>query len=96
MTRSPQARRGRRWRDVERTAGSLREAIRSAIADAESIPGLWVVRVEPEEHVSQAELADLVREAVGRAFGPDRADLGDTDGSVRRLRRDARRSRARA
>lgn len=33
------------------------EAIRSAIADAESLPGVWVVRVEPEEHVSQAEMA---------------------------------------
>jgi len=42
---------------VERTAGTLGEAIRSAMADAESIPGVWVVRVEPEEHVSQAEMA---------------------------------------
>jgi transcriptional regulator with XRE-family HTH domain len=42
---------------VERTAGSLGEAIRSAIADAESIPGVRAVRVEPEEHVSQSEMA---------------------------------------
>jgi len=59
-------------------------------------------------------VSDLVREAVGRAFGSDQADerlntlegisglwrdrkdLGSTDGYVRRLRRDTRRSRARA
>jgi hypothetical protein len=42
---------------VGRTAASLGEAIRSAIADAESIPGVRVLRVEPEENVSQSEIA---------------------------------------
>src|SRR3990170_3291009 len=39
---------------VERTAATLGAAIGSAIADVESIPGVRVVRVEPEEHVSQS------------------------------------------
>jgi len=42
---------------VERTAASLGEAVRSAIADVEAIPEVNVLRVEPEEHVSQAEIA---------------------------------------
>jgi transcriptional regulator with XRE-family HTH domain len=42
---------------VERKARGLGEAIGSAIADIESIPGTRVVRVEPDEHVSQAEIA---------------------------------------
>ncbi|MHB1195163.1 MAG: hypothetical protein ACYC6F_19240 [Longimicrobiales bacterium] len=42
---------------VERAAATLGDAIRSAIADVESIPGVKVVRVEPEEHVSQSEMA---------------------------------------
>lgn len=42
---------------VERRASGLAEAIRSAIADVESIPGASVIRVEPDEHVSQAEMA---------------------------------------
>jgi DNA-binding transcriptional regulator YiaG len=42
---------------VDRKARGLGEAIGSAIADVESIPGTRVVRVEPDEHVSQAEIA---------------------------------------
>lgn len=42
---------------VEREADSLAAAIRSAIADVESIPGVRVERVEPDEYVSQVEIA---------------------------------------
>ena len=42
---------------VERRAPSLGAAIRSAIADVESLPGVGVVRVEPDEHVSQTGIA---------------------------------------
>ena len=46
---------------VERRAPSLAEAIRSAIVDVESIEGARVVRVEPDEHVSQVEIASRLK-----------------------------------
>jgi hypothetical protein len=42
---------------VERVAGSLGEAIRTAVDDVESIPGASVMGIEPDEYVSQAEIA---------------------------------------
>lgn len=42
---------------VEREARSLGEAIRSTIADLESLTGVTVVRVEPDEYVSQSAIA---------------------------------------
>ncbi|MDP2959235.1 MAG: hypothetical protein Q8N53_22630 [Longimicrobiales bacterium] len=42
---------------MERTAPSLGEAIRTAIEDVESLPGVRVVRVEPEDHVAQGVVA---------------------------------------
>lgn len=42
---------------VERTAGSLAEAIHGAVADVESIPGAAVERVLPDGAVSQSEIA---------------------------------------
>jgi hypothetical protein len=42
---------------VERKAESLGDAIRVAICDVESIPGVCVLRVEPEDLVSQAQIA---------------------------------------
>lgn len=46
---------------VERRAAGLAEAIRSAIADVESLTGARVIRVEPDEHVSQTEIAARLR-----------------------------------
>jgi hypothetical protein len=45
---------------VERRSSSMGEAIRSAIVDVEAIPGVQVLRVEPEDYVSQAEIAKRV------------------------------------
>lgn len=42
---------------VVRAAMSLGEAIRTAIEDVESLPGVRVVRVEPEDHVAQGVVA---------------------------------------
>lgn len=62
---------------VERRAGSLGEAIRSAIVDVESIPGVRVERVEPNDYVSQVEIAtrlgrsrQSVSQLVSGARGP--------------------------
>jgi hypothetical protein len=62
---------------MERTASSLGEAIRTAIEDVESLPGVRVVRVEPEDHVSQAVIASRlgrsrqsVSQLVSGARGP--------------------------
>ena len=42
---------------VERRAESLGEAIRHSICDVEGMAGVTVVRVEPDDHVSQAQVA---------------------------------------
>jgi len=44
--------------DVDREAATLLEAIALAVAQVESIDGVQVVRVEGEELVSQADIAD--------------------------------------
>jgi hypothetical protein len=44
--------------DVDRDASTLLDAIASAITQAESVPDIQVVRVEGEELVSQADIAE--------------------------------------
>lgn len=44
--------------DVDREAITLLDAIASAITQAESVPGIQVLRVEGEELVSQADIAE--------------------------------------
>ena len=44
--------------DVDREASTLLDAIASAIVQAESVPGIQVLRVEGEELVSQADIAE--------------------------------------
>jgi len=44
--------------DVDREALTLLDAMTSAITQAESVPGIQVVRVEGEELVSQADIAE--------------------------------------
>jgi hypothetical protein len=44
--------------DIDREASTLLEAIASAIAEVESVPGIHVLRVEGEELVSQADIAE--------------------------------------
>jgi hypothetical protein len=44
--------------DVDREAPSLLDAIASAVNQAESVADIYVVRVEGEELVSQADIAD--------------------------------------
>lgn len=46
--------------DVDREASTLFAAIASAIAEAESVPGVRVLRVEGEELVSQADIAERI------------------------------------
>ncbi len=51
--------RGIAFADFDREAGSLTEAVLSAIADVESaVPGLQVIRVEPEDFVSASDIAN--------------------------------------
>lgn len=45
---------------VEREAPSLGAAIRTAVADVEAIPGVRVVRVEPDDYVSRREIASRI------------------------------------
>jgi len=44
--------------DVDREASTLLDAIASAITQAESVAGIQVIRVEGEELVSQADIAE--------------------------------------
>jgi hypothetical protein len=44
--------------DVDRVAPTLLDAITSATTQAESVPGIQVLRVEGEELVSQADIAE--------------------------------------
>jgi hypothetical protein len=43
--------------DFSREAGSLAEAVETAIQDVRSVPGVFVLRVEPDELVTAAEIA---------------------------------------
>ncbi len=48
---------GVQYGDVDREAPTLADAIGSAIIDVESVPGLRVLRVEPDDLVTAAEIA---------------------------------------
>lgn len=65
--------------DVDRDAPTLLEAIASAIAHAESVPGVRVLRVEGEELVSQADIAERTgrsRQAVNHWIKRDAESSG--------------------
>lgn len=49
---------GQGYASFHREAGSLTEAVITAISDVESVPGLQVVHGEPDELVTAAEIAD--------------------------------------
>ncbi|HUG88332.1 MAG TPA: hypothetical protein VMP42_06160 [Actinomycetota bacterium] len=49
---------GAGYLDFHREAPSFSEAVLSAIENVESVPGLRVVRVEPDDLVTMAEIAD--------------------------------------
>lgn len=49
---------GVQYADFDRTAPTLVQAVASALSAIESVPGLRVVRVEPEELVTAAEIAE--------------------------------------
>ena len=60
-----------------RFSSSLAQAIRTAVEDVESVPGVRVVRIEPEDHVSQSVIAarmgrsrQSVSQLVSGARGP--------------------------
>lgn len=46
------------YADFTREAPSFGEAVRSAIADVESVPGLKALRIEPDDLVTMAEIAE--------------------------------------
>lgn len=65
------------YADFQRQAGSFGEAVRSAIEQVESVPGLRVVRVEPDDLVTMSEIAarlgrsrESVRLLISGARGP--------------------------
>jgi len=65
--------------DVDRDASTLLDAIASSITQAESVPGVQVVRVEGEELVSQADIAERTgrtRQAVNHWIKRDADSAG--------------------
>ena len=63
--------------DFDREASTLGEAVLSAIADVESVPGMRVVRVEPDDLVTATEIADRLgrtRESIRLLAGGQRGD----------------------
>jgi len=46
------------YADFSREAPTFGEAVRSAIADVESVPGLKVLRIEPDDLVTMVEIAE--------------------------------------
>ena len=49
---------GTQYMDFDRDAETLTDAVLSAVADVESVPGLQVVRLEDSDLVSMAEIAE--------------------------------------
>lgn len=47
-----------RYAEFDREGDTLADAILSAIADAESVPGIRVLRIEPDDFVTAAEIAE--------------------------------------
>lgn len=80
---------GAHYADFDREAPSLGEALSSAIADVESVPGLRVRRVEPDDLVTMSEIAerlDRSRESVRLLIAGERGS-GDFPAPVSHLRR---------
>ena len=70
---------GAHYADFDREAPTLGEAISSAIADVESVPALRVRRVEPDDLVTMAEIAERLgrtRESVRLLITGDRGPGG--------------------
>jgi hypothetical protein len=68
--------------DVDREASTLLDAIASAISQAESVAGIRVTRVDGEELVSQADIADRTgrsRQAVNHWIKRDADSSGFPD-----------------
>jgi predicted DNA-binding transcriptional regulator AlpA len=79
---------GAYYADFDREAPTLGEAISSAIADVESVPGLQVRRVEPDDLVTMSEIAERLgrsRESVRLLITGDRGP-GDFPPPVSHLR----------
>ena len=57
---------GVHYADFDREASSLAEAIASAIDDVESVPGLRVRRVEPDDLVTASEIAGRLQRKAAR------------------------------
>jgi hypothetical protein len=79
---------GVHYADFDREAPTLELAIRSAIADVESVPGLRVRRIEPDELVTAAEIADRLgrsRESV-RLLAAGERGAGDFPPPISHLR----------
>jgi predicted DNA-binding transcriptional regulator AlpA len=79
---------GAHYADFDREAPTLSAAISSAIADIESVPGLRVRRVEPDDLVTQSEIAERLgrsREGVRLLIAGERGS-GDFPTPVSHLR----------
>jgi hypothetical protein len=79
---------GAHYADFDREAPTLSAAISSAIADIESVPGLRVRRVEPDDLVTQSEIAERLgrsRESVRLLIAGERGS-GDFPTPVSHLR----------
>lgn len=66
---------GVQYADLHREASTLTEAISSAIAEVESVPGLQVTRIEPDDLVTMTEIAERLgrtRESVRLLVAGDR------------------------
>jgi predicted DNA-binding transcriptional regulator AlpA len=79
---------GAHYADFDREAPTLGVAISSALADIESVPGLQVRRVEPDDLVTMSEIAERLgrtRESVRLLIAGDRGP-GDFPPPVSHLR----------
>jgi len=79
---------GAHYADFDREAPTLGKAIFSAIADIESVPGLQVRRVEPDDLVTMSEIAERLertRESVRLLIAGERGS-GDFPPPVSHLR----------
>jgi predicted DNA-binding transcriptional regulator AlpA len=79
---------GVNYADFDREAETFGRAIRSALADVESVPGLVVRRVEPDDLVTASEIAERLgrsRESVRLLIAGERG-AGDFPAPVSHLR----------
>lgn len=76
------------YADFQREAPSLGEAVRSALEEVESVPGLRVIRVEPDDLVTLSEIAQRLgrsRESV-RLLASGARGRGDFPAPVSHLK----------